>query len=392
MTGPEPRRVAIAHHWFMNWRGGEKVAQAIAALFPDAPLFALAANPDVLSADLRARPLTVSYINKLARISGSHRHWLPFYARAARSLDATAFDLVLCSDAATIKAIRTRPDAIKICYCHSPMRYVWEQTADYAAQTGPVRGLALRLAAPRLRKRDRAAAQTVTAFAANSNHTARRIERCYGRDATVIYPPVDAAFPEPLAEPEDFYLIVGEQVEYKRNDLAVTACAQTRRPLVVVGDGPVLPRLREIVDRSDAPIVCIGRQPDEILADYYRRCRALLFCGQEDFGLVPVEAMATGRPVIAFRKGGATETVLDGETGLFFDRQSPDAVIDALDRFEAHADRFDPARVQQHARTFSRERFQSEFRAFIDRVLEKKGSRVFYDPVAGAKAEGRTPV
>jgi len=368
-------RVAIAHHWFAYMRGGEKVAEAIGDLFPDAPLYALMADRRVMTPSLLRHPLRTSFLQTLTRISGSHRHWLPLFPRAAESLDATAFDLVICSDAATMKGIRTRPDAVKVCYCHSPMRYIWEQTEDYLANAPLSRRLGLKLFTRRLRRWDRAAAQTVRAFAANSRHTADRIQRCYGRTATVIHPPVRTDFPPPLPEPDDFYLVVGEQVEYKRNDLAVEACRRLRRDLVVIGDGPVLGRLRSAADEAGSTIWFLGRQPDAILHDCYRRCRALLFCGQEDFGIVPVEAMAAGRPVIAYGRGGARETVLPGETGIFFDSQDCDALVAAIERFESMESELDPVRIQQHARQFSYERFREDFAAFLRRVAAGESHR-----------------
>lgn len=364
-------RVAIAHHWFVARRGGEKVVDAIAAMFPDAPLFALAADPETLPPELRRRPIHTSFLQTLACWSGSHRHWLALFPQAAESLDATAYDLVICSDAATIKGIRTRPDAIKICYCHSPMRYVWGQGDDYAAQSGAAGSLALRLLGPRLRRWDRQAAQGVTAFVANSRHVAERIRQCYGREARVIYPPVDTDAPPALEKPDDFYLVVGEQVEYKRNDLAIEACARTNRKLVVIGDGPLLARFRrQFAERPN--IRFLGRQPDDVLRAHYRRCRALLFCGQEDFGIVPVEAMAAGRPVIAYGHGGATESIVPGVTGILFDRQEPDAVEDAINQSEKLLEDFEPAAIQRHAASFATERFQKEFRQFVEATLKAR--------------------
>lgn len=364
-------RVAVAHHWFASMRGGEKVAAAIAAMFPDAPLFALMVNPGVLPPDLARRPLTTSFIQTLARCSGSHRHWLALFGRAAASLDATAYDLVLCSDAATIKGIRTRPDAIKVCYCHSPMRYIWEQTDDYARHTGAAGRLMLRLCAERLRRWDHAAAQSVTAFIANSQHVAERIKRCYGREATVIHPPVAVDFPPAVERPDDYYLVVGEQVEYKRNDLAVEACARLGRPLIVIGDGPMLPRLRTMYAGAGSTIRFLGRQPDEVVREHYRRCRALLFCGQEDFGIVPVEAMAAGRPVLAYGRGGAVETVVPGKTGLFFEDQRAESVIAAIEAFEAREGQFNAVSIQQHAQRFSYERFDGELIAYLETLVRK---------------------
>jgi len=368
MTDLNQLRIAIAHHWFVAWRGGERVVEAIAGMFPHAPLFALVADLRTMPEDLARRPIKTSFLQRLARQSGSHRHWLPLFGRAARSLDATAYDLVICSDAATIKGIRTRPGAAKVCYCHSPMRYVWGQADDYAVSAPPGGSLALRVLGPRMRKWDRTAAQSVTAFVANSRHVAERIQRCYDREATVIYPPVNTDYPPPSMETEDFYLVVGEQVEYKRNDLAIEACARLGRRLVVIGDGPVLQRLPARL-RNNPKIQFLGRQSDEAVQDHYRRCRALLFCGQEDFGIVPVEAMAAGRPVIAYGHGGATESVVDGKSGLFFPDQTADAVVSAIRQFEQNETMFDPKAIQKHADRFSIQRFRDEFLAFLQSVV-----------------------
>ncbi|MBI4579107.1 MAG: glycosyltransferase [Planctomycetes bacterium] len=390
---PPPVRVALAHHWLMSMRGGEKTVSVLAGMFPDAPVYALLANRDQLDTTLRQRDIRCSWLQRFNWISSLQRKALPLLTAAARSMDATAYDVVICSDAAVIKAIRTRPGALKICYCHTPMRYVWDLYDEYYRQAGPLGRLGLRLAAPRLREQDRLAADTVDAFVANSRHVADRIRRHYGRPSIVIAPPVDVVFPPPLPEPDDYYLVVSELVHYKRVDLAVEACGRLGRPLVVIGAGPLLGDIRR---RAAGCIHFLGWQSDEVVRGHLRRCRALLFCGEEDFGLTPVEAMAAGRPVIAYRAGGATETVLDGCTGLFFDEPKVDALANTIERFErgvgpASSRSFDagkaasgvgpascrsgaaelwPAdRIQAHARQFGVDLFRQRFASFYDWCL-----------------------
>ncbi len=356
-------------------RGGEKTLSALAGMFPEAPIYTLLANRDALDATLQSRDVRTSPLQWLNWIPNLQRKALPLLARAARSLDATAYDMVICSDAAIVKAIRTRPGALKICYCHSPMRYVWDLYDEYRRCSGPLASLGLRLAAPGLRRADRAAAQTVDLFVANSRHVADRIRRHYGRPSLVIPPPVDVSFPMwdrlPAGQDRqdagptqdklhDFYLVVSELVHYKRVDLAVDACTRLNRPLVVIGTGPMLADLRR---RAGACVRLLGWGSDAVVRDHYQRCRALLFCGEEDFGLTPVEAMAAGRPVIAYRAGGATETVLEHRTGEFFDAPTADSLIAAIQTFEQNGVANAPAEIQAHARQFSESNFRRRFLA-----------------------------
>lgn len=361
------KSVALAHHWLVGMRGGEKVLAALAEMFPEAPIYTLVARPKQLDAVLRERRIETSWLQRLAWIPNVQRKALPLLPAAARSLDATGHDVVICSDAAIVKAIRTRPEALKLCYCHSPMRYLYDLYAAYRARAGFVDRLGLSLFAGRVRRADQAAAESVTGFIANSRCVAERIRRCYGRGSVVIYPPVDTDFPEPLNTPEDFYLVVGEHVSYKRNDLAIAACNRLQRRLIVIGSGPLLGAARRLA----GPTVQVpGWQSDDVVRDHLRRCRALLFCGEEDFGIVPVEAQAAGRPVIAYGAGGATETVVDGATGLFFREQRPEAVAAAIERFETCRTLRAPVDIQAHAAQFSAARFRDEFNRFYTWCLE----------------------
>jgi len=342
-------------------RGGEKTLAVLAAMFPDARIYTLLARWDQLDPALRARRIDVSWLQRLVWIPDLQRKALPVLAAAARSLDATAHDVVICSDAATIKAIRTRPDALKLCYCHTPMRYVWDLREAYYASAGPVGRVGLRLFAERLRQADRRAAERVTAFIANSRHVADRVRRSYNRPSVVIPPPVDTDYPPNDQPPEDFYLVVAEQVAYKRTDLAVEACNRLARRLVVIGTGPLLSEMRR---RSGRLVRALGWQDDAVVRDHLRRCRAVLFCGEEDFGMVPVEAQAAGRPVIAFKAGGALETVVENRSGIFFDDQQVESVIEAVERFESADSLWTPSQIQAHAAQFSIGRFRQRFGRF----------------------------
>ena len=360
-------RVALGHHWLTGMRGGEKVLAAMAARFPDAPILTLLAKRDSFAGELAGRRLVTTLMNRFQRLGNIHQLALPWLPALFKQLDARAFDSLICSDASFAKAIRTRPDALKLCYCHSPPRYVWDLYDEYIRGNGLLRRWGLRLSASCLRRADRTAADTVTAFIANSHCVAGRIRDAYGRGSVVIHPPVDTCFARNDDPAEDFYLVAGAHVAYKRNDLAVEACNRLRRRLVVIGSGGQVARLHRIAGPT---IELRGWEPDDVVRDYMRRCRALLFCGEEDFGIVPVEVQAAGRPVIAYGVGGATETVLDGKTGVLFDRQSVDGVVDAITRFEQAADLWPAEQIQRHAQSFDRSVFDRRFERFYRWCIE----------------------
>jgi len=352
---------ALAHHWLVGMRGGEKMLAVLAEQFPQAPIYTLIARHDQLDPHLSNHPIKTSWLQKWSWIPDLQRKALPLLFAAAGSLDASQHDVVLCSDAAGIKAIRTRPDALKLCYCHSPIRYVWDLYDQYYANAGLAGRLGLRAFAKKVRDKDRLAADSVTAFMANSRHVAERIKRCYDRNSVVIPPPVDTDFPQNNNPPENYYLIVSEHVSYKRNDLAIDACTQLNKPLVVIGTGPLLKSMRQ---RAGSSVRFLGWQSDDVVRSHLQHCRALLFCGQEDFGMVPVEAQAAGRPVIAYAAGGALETVKDNQTGIYFKEQTVDSVTDAIQRFESTDNLYTPQLIQEHAAQFSTQKFIDRFNRF----------------------------
>ncbi|RMF76296.1 MAG: glycosyltransferase family 4 protein [Planctomycetota bacterium] len=357
----------LSHHWLVRHRGGERVLAAIRRLAPRAPVYTLLHDPAYtdappfrLYADDRA-PVIASWLQNAPEALRHYPKYLPLMPAAARSLRLPDKPLAICSDAALAKAMRVGDGTRLVCYCHSPPRYVWD-LADQYAQTlpRPLRALWPPLVRA-LRRADRVAAQRVDLFIANSAHVAARIRRHYERDAVVVHPPVDLP-PDPHdGRRDDFYLCVGHHVAYKRLDLAIEACERLGRRLVVVGDVP-----RETISRPRAYrwVEFRGVVSDEGLKRHYRSARALLFPGEEDFGIVPVEAQAHGCPVIAYGVGGARETVVDGTTGVLFKPQTVDALIAAMER----ADRltFDPLALWEHCRRFRPERFDAEFRAVLD--------------------------
>jgi glycosyltransferase involved in cell wall biosynthesis len=356
----------LTHHWLIRRRGGEKVFEALADLVPGAPIYTLVHAPD-WAAPARSDAVDSREIHHspLQLIPGSIKHYpklLPLMPLAARLTRLPTADLVLCSDASLAKAMIPAPSSRVVCYCHSPMRYVWERdtTEQYLSVLPRIVRPLWRLLAAYLRRVDRRAAARVDEFVANSTAVAERIQRCYGRPSAVIYPPIDLPAEPCVGDREDFYLCLGHHVTYKRLDVAVEACRRTGTPLVVIGDGPDVARL----ERDAGPTVrFLGYQPDSVVHDHYRRARALLFPGEEDFGIVPVEAIARGCPVIAYARGGALETVTPGVTGWLFDAQTPESLARVM---LATADiALDPVRMFEEVQRFSRDRFDREMRQVL---------------------------
>jgi glycosyltransferase involved in cell wall biosynthesis len=361
-------RVAVVHHWFVTRGGGERVAECIAALFPQAELFALVAGPAGLPSTLTSRKLHTSFLQRLPLARSHHRHFLPFYPSATESLDLRGFDLVLSSDSGPIKGVRLDPGAIHICYCHSPMRYLWDGFDDYRAAMGLLTRAAFTAAAPRIRRWDAAGAQRVTWFLANSNYVAGRIRRCYGRDADVIHPPIDLHRAQALAavRPGDHYLCAGRLVSYKRTGILIEACTLANRKLRIMGTGPDLARLRRLAGPN---VTFLGDLDRAAWWAEYARCRALLFAADEDFGMVPLEAQACGRPVLAYGAGGSLETVRTAgphPTGAYFCQQTAASAAAAIAAWETTGEpRFDPQNARDWAANFATPIFLERYRDFV---------------------------
>jgi len=358
-------KTALVHHWLVTTRGGERVFEALAELFPSADLFTLVCDKTKMPQSLSARRVRSSFLQHFPKATRWYRYYLPLFPYATEQLDLTGYDFLDNSDAATVQGARGRK-ATHICYCHTPMRYVWNGYETYRRMAGPLSSSALAAFRKRLCQWDYEAAQRVTLFVANSRNVQKRIRECYDRESCVIYPPVDTErfLPGPSSQrSEDFFLIVSPLVSYKRVDLLVDAFNGSRRNLVVIGDGP---EKKKLESRAGPTVRLLGSQSDAAVVQAMQQCRAFVFAGEEDFGIVMAEAQACGKPVIAFGRGGAAEIVDPGETGLLFEEQSTECVIDALDRFERAS--FEPFAIRRSSLRFSRERFLNEFRKLAART------------------------
>jgi glycosyltransferase involved in cell wall biosynthesis len=364
-------RVALIHDWLTGMRGGERVLEALIDIFPDADIFTLVHVPGSVSERIESRPIHVSVLGALPLSARFYRHALPMLPALVERFDLRRYQLVMSSSHCVAKGAVAAPGVPHVSYCHTPMRYVWDQFDAYFGRgraSIPVR-LAMRTVAPRLRAWDRASARRITSLIANSKHVRTRIASCWNRDAAVIHPPVDIERFRPATQRDDFYLSLGALVPYKRVDLTIEAFKGSDRRLVVIGDGPERDRLRSIAGSN---VRFLGRVDDAEVADWLGRCRALVHSGVEDFGIALVEALAAGAPVIAFAEGGAAEIVTEPDspapaTGVLFREQSPESLRRALHSFEARS--FDVDVLRARARDFAPERFRSGVRAIVRPLL-----------------------
>jgi glycosyltransferase involved in cell wall biosynthesis len=355
-----PRRVAFVHDWLNGMRGGEKVLEAMLEVLPDADIYTLLLERDRISPTIAARPITTSFIQRLPFARRLYRYYLPLFPRAVERFDLSGYDLVVSTSHCVAKGARTPDTCLHISYIHTPARYLYGFRKEYSG-SNIVKRAAVALLAPSVRRWDQRTVERVDDFLANSRNVAARVRQYYGREARVIYPPVDTEFFTPGDRgPGDFFLVVSALVPYKQVELAVETFNAIGVPLVVVGRGPLRRRLERIAGPT---ITFLGWLPNEEVRALLRQCRALIFPGEEDFGIVPVEAMACGRPVIAYRAGGALESVVESETGLFFNEQSVECLAEAVERFERAS--FDPAACRRRAEGFSRERFKQAFAGFV---------------------------
>jgi glycosyltransferase involved in cell wall biosynthesis len=360
-------RVAVVHDWLTIPGGSEQVVLQLLEMFPQAELFTTIYDPEPWPEQIKERPVHASY---LSRLPGATRHYpklLPLMNGAFRSFDLSSFDLVLSSSHACAKNVRTQPGTLHVCYCHTPMRYAWEEGFLEGEQVGRGMRLMLPPLLSRLRRQDLAGAAGPDVFVANSRHVADRIARYYGRGAEVVHPPIDVEhFLSVERSPSDYYLVFGRVVPYKRVDLAVAACERLSRPLKVAGAGRGLDAIRA---SAGAGIELLGKVTDSERDELLAGARALLFPGEEDFGIVPVETQAAGAPVIAYGVGGAVESVVDGHTGVLFGEQSAASLAGAIERFEELA--LDEREVRENARRFGEERFRTELAAVIDKGAKR---------------------
>ncbi|KMY67181.1 glycosyl transferase family 1 [Desulfocarbo indianensis] len=361
-------------------RGGEKVLEAFCRLFPQAPIYTLLHLPGKVSGLIESHAIRPSVLQRMPAVARRYRYYLPLFPLAVERLRLPPADLVLSSSHCAAKGVRAPAGALHVSYVHTPMRYVWDM---YDSYFGPGRGGLARYVMPifrgGLQRWDVRTAAGVDHFIANSAHVARRIQRHYGRESTVIHPPVDTERFAPVEKAEDYYLVVSALVPYKRVDLAVKACTALGRRLKVVGTGPEESRLKSLAGPS---VEFLGWQPDGALPALYAKARAFIFPGEEDFGITPVEAMAAGRPVVALGRGGALETVVGpgdaqgrAATGRFFASQEAEALAAALLDLEAELDSFDPAALARHAAGFDTALFLERMAAFLRKALAERPAR-----------------
>jgi glycosyltransferase involved in cell wall biosynthesis len=362
-------RVAVVHDWLTGMRGGEKVLEAILDLFPSAEIFTLFHLSGTVSEKVESFPIHVSGLQKVVRWTSDYRRLLPLFPRAVRDWELRDFDLVLSSSHCVAKGVDPG-DAVHVCYCHTPMRYVWDRFDDYFPRSRPLLRAAVSIARPYLQRWDVDTARTVDEFIANSKFVARRIENFYGRASRVIHPFAgDEYFEAPLNDDrEDFDVIVSALVPYKRVDLAVRAANESGRRLVVIGKGPLAEELRTIA--SDR-VTFLGAVDGQTLRDTLSRATSFVMPGVEDFGITVVEAMACGTPVVALRDGGAVESVVEGRCGIFFDAPDVASLADALRASAAR--QWDRDALRARALEFSRARFMREMRSAVEDALAHRG-------------------
>ena len=373
-----PPRVALIHYWLVGMRGGEKVLEALCRMYPQADIYTHVYVPESISDTINAHRVIETSVGRLPFAARLYQSYLPFMPRALEELDLSGYDLVISSEAGPAKGVIVPPDAFHLCYCHSPMRYLWDQYHIYLKSAGRLSRAVLPFVAHRLRGWDVTSAARVDRFAANSNHVAARINKYWRRDADVVHPPVDLSAFAPVDDVSklgDFYLWAGELAPYKRPDLLIKAFNRLGLPLVIIG-GPEKTRER-LAPTAGPNITLLGRVSFDVLRDHLSRCRALVFPGEEDFGIVPVEAMASGRPVIAYDRGGARDTVVHGKTGMLFRDQSVEGLVAAVTAFESgQLYDVDPSVLTAHADQFS----EAAFREGLIRLIPPHLAPVASEP------------
>ncbi len=362
-------KVALVHDYLNQMGGAERVVLALHEIFPDAPLYTSIYDPQRVDPAFQKMDIRTSFMQKFPGVTKHHQPYLPFYPFAMESLDLRGYDLVLSSSSAFGKGVITRPETMHICYCHTPMRWCWNYD-EYVEreQLGSTARKILPFLITGLRIWDQTSAMRVDHFIANSPVVAERIQKYYRRDAIVIPPPVEASrFPfDPAIEPEDYFLTLSRLIPYKRVDLAIEACNQLHLPLVIIGSGRDLDRLKQLAGPT---IRFMGRLSDEEVLHYFAHCRAFLSLNEEDFGITPLEAQASGRPVIAYGAGGALTSVVDGVTGTFFADQTVNSLTETLASFDEHT--YDPTVIRNHALEFDMPRFKRRILQFVEAKLSE---------------------
>ena len=360
-------KVAIVHYWLVTMRGGEKVLEELCKLFPQADIFTNVYDESKVSDTIKSHKIYTTKINKWPLAKKLYQKYMPFMPKALMDLDLTSYDLVISSESGPAKGVVPSPNAFHLCYCHTPMRYLWDMYHEYFKKSNPIVKFFMKSMIPSLRLWDVMSSNLVDCFVANSHYVQARIKRYYNRDAKVIFPPCDIEkYVNNQRNPKDFYLFFGQLVGYKRADLAIEACIKSGRKLVVIGDG----KSKEAQKYENTGLITFtGRVSDEEVAKYLSEAKALIFPGIEDFGIIPVEANAAGCPVLAYKEGGAIDSIKENETGLFFEEQTADAIIECMNKFEQLESSFTNREVfTTHVKQFSKEEFVTQ----ISKAIEER--------------------
>jgi len=355
--------IALIHHWLVSLRGGEKVLEQFSKIFPKAEIHTLVKTKsyESLGKIIPEHQIHTTIINWFPRAEKLYKSFLPLFPTAIGS-HKVGGDFILSSDASLIKGMKKEEHVPHVCYCHSPPRYLWDLQEDYLASMGRLKAAVFKKITPYLQDFDQKGAQNVDYFIANSNFVKERIQRIYGRESIVIHPPVELDEFHFTKTSEDFYLVVAAFVPYKKLDIAVKAYNKNGKKLVVIGEGSEIEYLKSIAKEN---VKILGSQSFDVLKEHYQKCKAFVFPGIEDFGITPLEAQASGKPVIAIKKGGALETVIENKTGIFFDEQTPESLNMAISKFESGDHSITPEACRKNAEEFSPERFRKEIKEFL---------------------------
>ena len=358
-------RVALVHDYMVQYGGAERVLEVLSEMFPKAPIYTLIYDSSQLYGAFSDKTIRTSFLQKLPFAKTHHRIFPILMPLAVEDLDLSAYDVVISSSNSYTKGVITRPDAIHICYCHTPMRYAWDDYHRYFKefQYSPLIKPFLPFAMNYIRMWDKISSDRVDYYLANSHNVAGRIKKYYGAESTVLYPPVNTEIDFEPNQKGEYYLMLGRFLPYKHYDIVIEAFVKNGKPLHIVGSGPDEAKLKALA-KGKSNIVFLGRMNDEEAQEQFRGAKAFIFASEDDFGIVPVEAMAAGKPVIAYGRGGALETVKDGETGVFFDEQTPESVTEAVNRFEKMT--FDATAIHNHAQQFSKDAFKHQFYTFLE--------------------------
>lgn len=358
-------KVAIVHDYLNQAGGAERVVGTLHGMFPEAPIFTSILDRSTLWPSLRDADIRTSFMQHLPGVGRHFKKYLPLFPRAIESFDLSEFELVISSSSAFGKGAIVAPHAFHVCYCHTPMRFAWDYDRYVEREAfGRLQRAILPRVIASLRRWDLATASRPNVYVVNSSTVADRVKRCYGRESEIIPPPVDISQYTLSSVDAEYYLVVSRLNPYKRIDLVVDAFNKTGKPICIIGDGPDRPSLES---RAQSNIQFLGRLPDADVAAYYARCRAVIFPGEEDFGIVPLEANASGRPVVAFKRGGALDTVIGGQTGVFFEQQTVEGLNDGIARAESAS--WDKLRLRRHAEAFGESVFRKRLMELLNRTV-----------------------